>query len=97
MIMGDFNIYSDNEDMIAVLNDNGFLELEALKGEPTNASGTQSYDKIFYHKNPYFNIAHPDGNNGGVFRFFETIYRDNDYRSYKKHMREHKDDPSTTH
>ncbi len=95
MVMGDFNIYSDNEDMIDVLTANGFLELQSLVGQPTNVSGTQAYDKIFYRKNKYFNITNEEGDNGGVLKFFDSIYPDTAFQSYKSYMKDHKEDPST--
>ena len=95
MIMGDFNIYSDNAEIISVLTDNGFCELESMASETTNVSGTEGYDKIFFRKNEYFDIADAEGDNGGVFRFFDTIYEESEFRSYKSFMLKHKGDPST--
>lgn len=95
ILMGDFNLYSNNEEMMDVLHDFGFRELDVLKDRPTNVSSTQSYDKIFFLENKYFTI--PDeggGGRGGVLKFFESIYREEDFEEYKTYMLAHKDDPS---
>lgn len=95
MVMGDFNIYNDNADIISVLTDNGFDQLTALEGETTNVSETEGYDKIFFRKNEYFEVANEASDNGGVYRFFDTIFNDNMFRTYKSFMREHKENPDT--
>ena len=95
MIMGDFNLYQDNDDLSKILSDYGFLELEKLKNTPTNVAGSESYDKIYYLKNKYFDISNTAGDNGGVFKFFEHIYQEENYQIYKELMDQHKDDPST--
>lgn len=95
MVMGDFNIYSDNQDIVDVLSQEGFIQLPALKEAKTNISGSQGYDKIFYRKNDYFDIANTAGDNGGVFRFFQTVYKEDEFKPYKSFMKIHKEDPST--
>jgi endonuclease/exonuclease/phosphatase family metal-dependent hydrolase len=95
MIMGDFNLYQDNTDIVRILEDYGFFQLDALRNISTNVSGTESYDKIFYRKNKYFNIANETGDNGGVFRFFEHVYQSVGFEKYKNYMLAHKDDPGT--
>ena len=95
MVMGDFNIYSDNEDIVAVLQEHGFNELSVLENAKTNISGTEGYDKIFYRKNEYFDIANTAGDNGGVFKYFDTIFKEDEFSSYKAYMLEHKENPST--
>ncbi len=96
MLMGDFNLYDDNADMVDMLNNFGFKELNALRGKTTNVSDNQSYDKIFFRENKYFTI--PGGGqrgNGGVLRFFESVYEEEEYFRYKTYMLAHKNDPST--
>ena len=95
MVMGDFNIYSDNQDIVDVLHDHGFNQIAALRDAKTNISGSEGYDKIFYRKNEYFDIANTAGDNGGVFRYFDTIYKESEFTSYKSYMLKHKEDPST--
>ena len=94
LLMGDFNLYSNNEEMVKILRDFGFIELEALKGQPTNVSDTQSYDKIFFLENKYFTIP-DEGGRGGVLKFFNSIYREEDYAEYKTYMLAHKEAPAT--
>lgn len=95
MLMGDFNLYSDpdNKEMAGLLQEFGFRELNALEGQPTNVSGTEAYDKMYFRENRYFQV--PGDGNGGVLKFFESIYRLEDYAMYKDYMLRHKDDPST--
>jgi exonuclease III len=95
MIMGDFNLYQDNTELSQILHNYGFMELEKLKNIPTNVSGTESYDKIYYLKNKYFDISNDAGDNGGVFKFFDHVYQQNKFGAYKELMSAHKDDPST--
>ena len=97
MIMGDFNIYHSDQDIVEILTDKGFFQLQHLIDKPTNAVGTQAYDKIFYHKNQYFDLAAPlNSRAGDVFNYFEAIYRaDDDWEDYKDFMLLHKGDPST--
>lgn len=97
MIMGDFNLYGNNTDIIEVLTEKGFLQLAHLMNKPTNVSGSESYDKIFYLKNKYFDLVSPTGlNTGGIFNFFNSVYRlEEDWDKYKDFMMAHKEDPST--
>ena len=97
MLMGDFNLYHDNTDIIDVITSKGFLELAHLKGQATNVSGTEAYDKVFYLKNKYFDLVSPTGlNTGGIFKFFDSVFRlDEDWDAYKDQMLAHKEDPST--
>ncbi|MCB0572405.1 MAG: endonuclease/exonuclease/phosphatase family protein [Phaeodactylibacter sp.] len=95
MLMGDFNLYSDpsNQEMAGLLLNFGFKELSALAGKPTNVSGTQAYDKLYFRENRYFQV--PGDGRGGVLKFFESVYREEDYALYKSYMLKHKGDPSS--
>ncbi len=97
LIMGDFNIYYDNQDILDILSSKGFEQLEFLIDKPTNVTGSQAYDKIFYRKNPYFDLSKPFGDlPGGVFNIFQEVFRlEEDWKLYKKDMRAHKENPET--
>jgi len=50
ILLGDFNLYKDNTDMVEILNNNGFFESKIIEGAITNtAITTQSpFDRIFF-------------------------------------------------
>ena len=95
LLVGDFNIYSNNEDMLDILASEGFNEIPILKGVPTNVSQTEAYDKIMFRENPFFNLSTLGGNSAGVLKFFESIYRSELFQKYKANMINDKEDPST--
>lgn len=92
IIMGDLNLYKTDEDIVQLFTDAGFVESPGLKDQLTSF-GNNPFDRIFFCKNKYFDINSRDG--GGVFRFHEYIYRDEDYEKYKNMMLKHKGDPAT--
>ncbi len=96
MLMGDFNLYKNDSDIVKIINDAGFKEIADLEGKPTNASQNEIYDRIFYHENEYFKVdRHSSETCGDVFQVFNHIYTEGEIDAYKKTMKEHKDDPST--
>lgn len=92
IIMGDLNLYKTDEDIVKLFNDAGFVESPGLKDKLTSF-GNNPFDRIYFCKNKYFDINSRDG--GGVFRFHEYIYRDEEYNLYKDEMLAHKGDPLT--
>ena len=88
MIMGDFNIYYKDTEIMKIISDKGFLQLQSVEGIPTTVSGKEAYDKIFYLRNEYFNLAGDDHSAGGVFNFFDSIMTmdNDDWKKYKKDM-----------
>ena len=96
MLMGDFNLYKNDSDIVEEINKAGFKEIEDLKGKTTNASESEIYDRIFYHENKYFQIAKHLGKTcGDVFKVFNHVYTEAEVNIYKKAMKEHKNEPST--
>ncbi len=83
LLLGDFNIFSADRSNAAysALIDNGFLVPEALQEIPQTNVGSEPrfYDQIALRTRA--RNLEPTGR-GGVFDFFEVIYRDEDYAVY---------------
>jgi len=96
LMMGDFNLFKADTDIVAHINDQGFKELPSLQGVATNVPETEVYDRIFYHETDYFKIAEIEGQKtGGVVKFFDHVYAIDDEKEYRDFMEDHKDDPTT--
>ncbi len=99
IVLGDTNLYEEDEDIVQLINDKGFFESDGLKGKYTNTSLNQIYDRIFLHVDQYFKIGEDeDGQErGGVFKLFDYVYKNtpNAISKYHELMLSHKDDPST--
>ncbi|AEM72213.1 Endonuclease/exonuclease/phosphatase [Allomuricauda ruestringensis DSM 13258] len=99
IVLGDTNLYEEDEDIVQLMNDKGFFESDGLKGKYTNTSLNQIYDRIFLHVDQYFKIGEDeDGQErGGVFKLFDYVYKNTPDAILKYHelMLIHKDDPST--
>ncbi len=93
ILLGDFNLYKKDQTILTLMEAHGYVETESLQGKPTNVSGTESYDRMFFKENPYFQA--PKGKNGGVLTFFEAVYQKEQSNSYRPEMRLHKDNPNT--
>jgi hypothetical protein len=96
ILLGDFNIFnadSTNAAYSAII-DNGFLIPESLQNIPPTNVGNDPrfYDQIALKTRE--NNLEPTGR-GGVFDFFEVVYRDDDYPDYVPAMMEGRaeDDP----
>ncbi len=86
IIVGDMNLYhGDDDPTVALFDDHGFGEVEALKGADTNASQSQTYDRMFLKRNDYFQLARNmvGLEAGGVFDPFAQVYRDGGSPEYK--------------
>ncbi|RDY61521.1 endonuclease/exonuclease/phosphatase family protein [Flagellimonas nanhaiensis] len=99
IILGDTNLYEDDDDIVDLFTDKGFLESDGLHGKFTNTSLNQIYDRIFLNVHDYFTISTDEAGNerGDVFHLFDYVYKNTDAEIAKYHdlMLEHKDDPST--
>ena len=92
ILAGDFNFYNgaDKDDSTVLLvNQSGYKEVESLKGKDTNASHSETYDRLFITSNDYFSIAKNDQGfeNGGVFNPFNYVYKDGNELVYKAYMK----------
>jgi endonuclease/exonuclease/phosphatase family metal-dependent hydrolase len=83
LLLGDFNIFSADRSnaAYAAIVDNGFVIPQSLqKIPPTNVGAKpRFYDQIALRTRT--NNLEPTGR-GGVFDFFEAVYRDADYEDY---------------
>ncbi len=97
IILGDTNLYEDNDDIVQLITQQDFKECEGLKGKTTNASETEIYDRIFLNVNKYFKLATNDAGveNGNVFPIFDYVYTEENRPLYHDSMRMHKNDPSS--
>jgi endonuclease/exonuclease/phosphatase family metal-dependent hydrolase len=90
ILLGDMNLYHPtptklkDKPAVDVINATGFREIESLIGVDTNATGSQAYDRMFFHVNEYFRfVKNAAGKeSGGVFRFFEHIYKEAGFATY---------------
>ncbi len=98
VLIGDFNLYEDNTDIVKILNDSHFFESDLTEGLNTNTaiSSSEPFDRILFRKNPFFEIPTKAKNNvGGVLEIFDILYKLDDYKLYKEEMLTHKVDNST--
>ena len=95
-LLGDFNIFNSSKSNAAysAIIDNGFIIPESLQNIPPSNVGSQPrfYDQIALRTREK-NLV-PTGQ-GGVFDYFEVVYRDEDYAAYESAMMAGKaeDDP----
>ena len=85
VIAGDFNFYhSKDGPTVELFNKAGFREIDSLKDQDTNVSGSEVFDRMFVNRGDYFRIAkRPDGmESGGVFNPFTEVYRDGEEVEY---------------
>jgi len=95
ILIGDMNLYnptrskSMDQPAIKKIYDAGFIELQSLLGLDTNASQTEAFDRMFFHVNEYFKIAHNSRGqeNAGVFTVYDHILTDAQATLYRDHMR----------
>ncbi|WP_310991970.1 endonuclease/exonuclease/phosphatase family protein [Aequorivita marina] len=99
VIVGDTNLYKEDDDIVKIINDTGFEESNGLQGKFTNTSLNQIYDRVFLNVNDYFKIAmDAEGKEkGGVFSLFDYVYINTpeEIANYHSLMRLHKGNPDT--
>ncbi|AXG71288.1 hypothetical protein KORDIASMS9_03545 [Kordia sp. SMS9] len=99
IILGDTNIYKEDEDIVELIADKGFVECGGLKGKYTNTSQSEIYDRIFLKVQDYFKIGTDAAGNelGDVFHLFDYVYKNepSEIKKYHKLMLKHKGNPST--
>ena len=94
ILVGDTNFYRRHDEAtLDLLHAAGFWESGGLVGKTTNitvdpADG-ETYDRMFFNGEEYFDIAVRDGlEQGGVFDFLDHVYRDADWPIYREAMRD---------
>ncbi len=83
MLMGDFNLYQDDDDIVALIGAEGFDELDDLAGVVTNVFQTEIYDRSFFCENAFFQVASDGpGPDGAVFQMFDHVFTDAQVAGY---------------
>ncbi|WP_026449860.1 endonuclease/exonuclease/phosphatase family protein [Aequorivita capsosiphonis] len=99
VIVGDTNLYKEDNDIVKLITDTDFEESNGLQGKFTNTSLNQIYDRVFLNVNDYFKLS-LDANGkekGGVFNLFDYVYINTpeEIENYHNLMREQKENPDT--
>jgi hypothetical protein len=79
ILLGDFNIFSTEDDTFQAINDAGFTVPEQLMRLPSNVLRTKHYDQIAFKAPAMRNLRLCAA---GVFDFFKHVYRKEDEASY---------------
>ncbi|HJN78326.1 MAG TPA: hypothetical protein QGF58_30715 [Myxococcota bacterium] len=92
ILAGDFNFYTgaDKDDpTVQTVVDAGYREVLSLVGVDTNASETQTYDRLFIGAGDFFEVATDDhgGEIGGVFNPFDHVFAFGDEAVYLDEMK----------
>lgn len=84
ILLGDFNIVSEDDATMEALKAGGFRIPKPLRGHESNLKGTHLYDQIAIKEKD--RIAEVTA--AGVFRFDEIVFRDHadDFKAYKPHL-----------
>ncbi|WP_127112348.1 endonuclease/exonuclease/phosphatase family protein [Shimia sediminis] len=83
LLVGDFNIKFPGSDGDEALKEEGFTVFRNRKG--SNKSQTRFYDQIsFKSKQDRVQLANADSH--GVFQFFDSIYREDDFADYRSEV-----------
>ena len=96
VLIGDFNLYQDDTDIVEIMNDHHFYESDLLKGVNTNTAMTTKapFDRMFFRNSKYFEIpTEAKGNKGGVIEIFDLVYQLDKFQKYKQEMKDHKENP----
>lgn len=76
ILIGDFNIFSTEDDTFRALTDNGFVVPPPIMGAYTNAKLNRSYDQIAFHTDPD-RLTWTE--NAGVLDYFQTVFTEADH------------------
>ncbi len=79
ILIGDFNIKSPEHHTMQALLNHGFVVPDKIKDAASSLSGDHYYDQIV---TKMADDRASFGMNGGVFKIFETVYRDEDAAQY---------------
>jgi hypothetical protein len=92
IIMGDFNLYKKDTEIIGIFEENQFKESDILEGLNTNTAVSQeTFDRMFFSRSDLFKTpSKAEGDKGGVIEIFEIVYLLNNFKSYESEMKKHK-------
>lgn len=85
VLLGDFNIFADDDETFAQLTEAGFVVPEVLQSLPSNWGRKRHYDQIAFRCRP----GHLDlTGRAGVLNYYEAVFRDEDQEEYASDMGE---------
>ncbi|MBN3034955.1 MAG: endonuclease/exonuclease/phosphatase family protein [Bacteroidales bacterium] len=85
ILVGDFNIIRSGSEGYNALKAHGFEIFQNKEG--SNKDQTKFYDQISFRTRPNELRFADSGRNRGVFQFFRSIYREEDFLAYKDDLR----------
>lgn len=96
IVLGDFNLYKKDTEIVEIFNKNQFFESDILQGLNTNtAISKETFDRMFFSRNDYFKTpSKAEGNKGGVVEIFEIVYILDHFKNYENEMKAHKENPA---
>jgi endonuclease/exonuclease/phosphatase family metal-dependent hydrolase len=85
ILLGDFNIVTPQCDTMYALKGSGFKIPKELQ-RPTNIDEDKFYDQIAFKTRPGEFRLGKSKNNAGVFRYFNTVFKKDEFDVYSKYM-----------
>jgi endonuclease/exonuclease/phosphatase family metal-dependent hydrolase len=85
ILLGDFNIFTTNDETFAALEKKKFYVPDALRTAPSNLTKTKHFDQIAFRLklDSDMTVFSKEKQNAGAFDFSESVYRDDDTEIYK--------------
>ena len=85
VLLGDFNIVTPDCDTMYALKGSGFKIPNELK-HPTNIAENMFYDQIAFKTRPGELRLGGSDKNAGVFRYYKSVFKNDEYNVYRKYM-----------
>ena len=85
ILLGDFNIVTPDCDTMYALKGSGFNIPKELK-HPTNIAEDMFYDQIAFKTRPGELKLGGSDKNAGIFRYYKSVFKDDEYDVYRKYM-----------
>ena len=85
ILLGDFNIFSPEDDTMKAITDAGFVIPPELQSLPSNALRNKFYDQIAFKVKP---DRFETSGNAGIFEYYQVVYRTEDEADYAEAMGE---------
>jgi len=83
VLLGDFNIFNVGDATFRAITDQGFVVPPEIQQLPSNVDQSRHYDQIAFMTRRRQDLA---GLEAGVFDFYRTLYREEDEKTYARHM-----------
>ncbi|WP_394750915.1 endonuclease/exonuclease/phosphatase family protein [Spongiimicrobium salis] len=97
IILGDTNLYKEDEDIVDLIRNEGFKESDGLIGKMTNTSLNQIYDRIFLGVDNFFKLMKDEEGKekADVFKLFDYVLSEDMIPDYHTIMKAQKGNPDT--